>query len=682
MVLGAGSGRPSLAGRWLGVGSGGRHLLQLRLDVDPGGLGIVSGDLYEGEGLEDVHDPDDPTAHGARCRYECSFLSRLVTESWGTARALELTAPLTFLSRTDLHGQLLVRIWVPLPGRPELRAEARLTVASHRHPGAAVVVHAPLGRRSRLFRQARLLLDSTVDKTTGKGYALPASHRTSSVRPCPDDVPARDLSIAGAYADAGIELRVTQGASPVPLPALAYTNGLTDDELHAILSNVSAREPAAGWWVHMLVAPRHTMRGILGMVYDTERLHPRHGSVVFFDELRGWAGAGKPIGDDDPRLAREWLYTTVHEIGHAFNLLHSFQKGYFGGSDVEARPASPSWMNYPHLYPYGRMRERDQPERFWGDFRFAFDREELEHLRHHERDEVMMGGDTFGSLGDLAHPDALGCAGGLAAWLEVDAAYELGEEFPVTLAVANRSGKPIMWQHPRDLIDVIDLTVRDPGGHYRRFEPLMTRLETSAATQRVVMARGATHRVRFTPFYGRRGFTFGEPGTYVLHAALRTRGRPAITLPTTSLLIRSGGAVLERLVADRLFGDEQGHFLTFCGGDHLTRGRGALEDLVGDARFAHTRAAIPVKVALGASRARSWQGPHPRPPQPAEAMRFVGDLAPHGLLDGKDAAGPAGSLRVLLETLKVLDVPAQVMQRIEPEVLGLCREASKEKQRP
>jgi hypothetical protein len=139
-----------IAGRW--VGSGGGRLLVLRVDVGPGSLEMLSGDLYEGEGSTD----DDPDDGRGGWRYLCSFHSELVQRRWLHARALELRAALTFQSRAELYGELVLRFYVPMVGRPETPAEAELLYASHRRPGGAARVRVPLAHRSRALRRARL----------------------------------------------------------------------------------------------------------------------------------------------------------------------------------------------------------------------------------------------------------------------------------------------------------------------------------------------------------------------------------------------------------------------------------------------------------------------------------------------------------------------------------------------
>ena len=102
--------------------------------------------------------------------------------------------------------------------------------------------------------------------------------------------------------------------------------------------------------------------------------------------------AGAPANQDQAWAMRHFLYTWVHEAGHAFNLLHSWNK---------SRPSSLSWMNYD--WKYDQVNGQDT---FWSAFRFRFDDEELLHIRHGDRAAVIMGGDPWSSGGHLESPSA------------------------------------------------------------------------------------------------------------------------------------------------------------------------------------------------------------------------------------------------------------------------------------
>jgi hypothetical protein len=669
-----------IAGRYLGADDA--HLVQLRVDVgEEGSLGMISGDLYRRQGgaspVGEVFDPDAEDGW----RYLGSFVSQLISQRWVHGRALELSAPLSFQSRADLYGQLALKIYVPLVGRPETSAEIEVLIASHRKADEAFVVRAQVHRRATALRDVRLRVDRAADPQTGQPYATPAPFTVGTASPFPDDMAGQEVTVHSAFAQAGVSLHITEGDKAIVLPERAHKHGLGDDELHAILAAASKDEPNEGWWMHLLIAPRYCWRGVLGIMYDSERANPRHGVVVFYDELRRVAPEGSP------EFAREFVFTTVHEIGHAFNLLHSFQKGYFGGSDMTPRPASPSWMNYPHYYPHGRMVKFDQADDFWRDFRFTFDREELEHLRHHERGEVLMGGDCFGSIGDLITPVSLGGAGPLAVRLEAPALVDFGEPFTVALVLTNRSAQPITVGLPPDTLDALEVVIARPNGAVQRFEPLLHRRVIEVIEHE--LAPGETRRIPVSLFYGKHGFTFPDPGTYRLAAVVHPANLPAIRTTTLPLCVGAPSRELEKPLIDMVYGDEQGHFLTFYGGDHLRQGKQALEAMVVDPRLRASRAATRVRGVLAASYARSYQGfaladagrtaaPVVRAPRldlaaplvgiapPLRVARPAAQKTPVGQVPGPPApVGPGGMLRALVEALRMQDVPESVLARIE-----------------
>jgi hypothetical protein len=85
---------------------------------------------------------------------------------------------------------------------------------------------------------------------------------------------------------------------------------------------------------------------------------------------------------------RDQLYTSVHELGHCFNLHHSFHKPLMTPPQAK-RPAALSRMNDPQNFPGGAAA-------FWSALPFQFDDQELVHLRHGTRNAVIMDGASFG----------------------------------------------------------------------------------------------------------------------------------------------------------------------------------------------------------------------------------------------------------------------------------------------
>jgi len=210
----------------------------------------------------------------------------------------------------------------------------------------------------------------------------------------PADLASETVDIGSAFEQAGIDLDVTFDAAPV-LPSAAGLDSLwTDEELHAAMeTNFSKHQDTPQWRLYLLLATEYVNPGVLGIMFDADDSAPRQGAAVFANHPI-LAGAG-------PARDREYVHTLVHELGHAFNLLHSFQKHLFDGPDLHPRPGSSSWMNYPDLFPYGYAFPEgwNGSDHFWPGFRFTFDRDELEHLRHFHAMGVVMGGEEFGADG-------------------------------------------------------------------------------------------------------------------------------------------------------------------------------------------------------------------------------------------------------------------------------------------
>jgi len=131
--------------------------------------------------------------------------------------------------------------------------------------------------------------------------------------------------------------------------------------------------------------------GLLGIMFDQQG-RQRQGCADFHASLAGTT----------PDRLRSQLYTCVHELGHCFNLFHSFHKEFMNPPQPN-RLGALSWMNYPQRYqpssgPGGTAA-------FWSAFPFRFDDLELVHLRHAFRDNIIMGGNPFGTGAALIAPE-------------------------------------------------------------------------------------------------------------------------------------------------------------------------------------------------------------------------------------------------------------------------------------
>lgn len=273
-------------------------------------------------------------------------------------------------------------------------------------PGAIYVCNS----FSRAYRTVRLEQDRTSLVTPFVSYS------TGSL---PSGGASRVLSINTAYAEAGVEMIHAGISNVVPMSFAGTDTKWTNAELHnAMVNHFSLYQNTPAWDVWLLHAYEHIDGpGLYGIMFDQTGLQ-RQGCAVFY---RG-------IGGSTVEQQRLQLYTCVHELGHCFNLLHSWQKSL-------ATPPKPnivsslSWMNYPWGFPGGAVA-------FWNNFPFQFDPVELVHVRHGYRNNVIMGGNPFSvgsslqNIGGLFE-DNIENTANLDLELEAKETYMLGE--PVLL---------------------------------------------------------------------------------------------------------------------------------------------------------------------------------------------------------------------------------------------------------
>jgi hypothetical protein len=234
-------------------------------------------------------------------------------------------------------------------------------------------------------------------------------------------------------------------------------------------------------------------------------------------------------------------------------------------------------MNYPWNFPTGQAA-------FWNTFAFQFDDLETIHLRHGFRDNVIMGGNPFGTgaaldRDDFADPDV--DTSGLRFELRSTRAYRLGEpvvvEFKLSLDGA-RQREVDRHLHPD--AGGVRLAIRKPGGLVVIHDPVMDkcmRPETAA----LGAAKTAIYDSAYIG-YGKQGLTFDAPGIYQLRAAYAAADGSVLVSNTLEIKVRPPRNEADEDAADLLMGDEQGTLFYLLGSDspHLATGNGSLRELI------------------------------------------------------------------------------------------------------
>jgi len=329
----------------------------------------------------------------------------------------------------------------------------------------------------------------------------------------------RTMDIETCYQDAGFDTRRIGQASEIPE---APTAGWDNSQLHGLMSDYAQSSLAhSDWELHLLMLSRASNPRLLGIMFDaglgdTNQL-PRQGAAVFQDLM-------KPIGST---WLRKLLQTSVHELGHALNLAHPFEREI-------GRADSTSFMNYDWKYMGG-----NNTSRYWQDFQFTFNDEELAFLRHGPRTAVVPGGAGFHTIfywkqGDGGYvpyvPDWPTSAFSLDLTTpDNDGLYNYGQPVLLTVTFHNHlQGAftlPPFYLDPKAgflsfIVDRVGGSVPPTGSTGNVFRPIVMRcydLDLRAADT-IPSGGSMSNNVNLT--YGSTGFTFAEPGDYEVTARL------------------------------------------------------------------------------------------------------------------------------------------------------------------
>jgi hypothetical protein len=588
-----------LSGRYYGAGPANGEL-DLRVDIDPRHanspvMNRVSGDLYR---VFRISLPGRPV-----------LTWRNYLESW----IVDAPVVTRFRNRVEVTGT--VRFWRGSHPTTQLRLVISWAAFSPAGPAEVTFTSAtslPItyhcARRSSAFRELELEVD--VCRSVDREPLLPSCD-THAHTNHPDGIPRRTLTFEEAYREAGVEVKVVREGSALDDSTAGFTRW-SPAELHDAMETHYAKY-GSGW-------PSWRMWGLMAGTFD----EPAVGGIMF-DAAAAYGGAGEaperqgfamfrnhswfqdlvpgtPANPAQAAAMRHFLYTYIHEAGHAFNFLHSWNK---------SRPDSLSWMNYDWRYD-----QRNGPDAFWGNFLFRFDDEELLHLRHGDRAAVIMGGDPWASGGHLEAPaEAM-------TQLEGDAPVELlirsREVFdfmePVTVELRLRNRLKDLPLTMDTLLQPeqggVVIFIRGPDGQLRTYSPVLCKLATPRMRTLAPAGQGAPGDDRYSEevflHYGSEGFYFDQPGEYLVRAVYQGTGDLLIPSNVHRLRVAIPRSRDEDRRAQGFFSHAVGLSLYLNGSrsEYLRKGMDVLEDMAD--RYQGSPLAARAALALANSRARPF----------------------------------------------------------------------------
>lgn len=535
----------TVSGRYRGTLGG--YELELRVDVDGNRpCNLVSGDFYR--------------ISGSVKTYFGSCKSGPVSITWGaTSVTIRGTFSTTWSTTFNVFTVTIPRTTIFSP-----RAAATITFSNAGGTTGSTYV-CPF--EAIYFRTVRLEQDYEA------GTSLFGSYNTGTL---PHGGTARTLDAVSAYAEAGVQMVPTAGTDAVPTAEAGanavWTNAELETAMHHHFSIVS---DTPQWQTYLLACKsRHELTSggstLFGIMFDYTGACQRQGCAVFQTQINSYYGGA---GSNDAN--RHTLYCYVHELGHSFNLLHSWDKG---------RPDSLSWMNYDWKYD-----QRNGAGSFWANFAFIFDDLELVHLRHDYRNSVIMGGDNWATNAGFGtgeeRVDVTGAIienrSGLALDLDAKPVFALGEPVVVKLRLRLRdlNGKMVnALLHPN--FDVTKIAIRKPNGEVVTYEPLAEHL----CGPHAVALNEANPSISESAYigYGKGGHYFDQPGTYILRAGYYTPEGGVIASKDLRIRVRSPISADEDDIAELYMGEEQGRLFYLLGSDgpHLQKGNDALSTVL------------------------------------------------------------------------------------------------------
>jgi hypothetical protein len=598
----------SISGQYEGemtAPTSGLAFLDLRIDVDkryPNSpvMKRVSGDFYQ---LNKISVPGSPPKV-TRVYRESWIVNRPTVKTVG--KKVEITGKVTFWK--GIHPANTLKITMAVP-QPEVTPSC--TVAFTRPGGQAAVYNCT--KKSDSFRTLNLEID--VCKSVNAPPVRP-EWNTNGHPIKPAGLPARVLTIEEAYREAGVNVTIRPKSSVID-DSDAEFETWSDAELHNAMETYFSQ--IGGSW------PKWEMWGILAGSYE----EPSVGGVMF-DAAATFGGAGKaperqgfavfrkhewfdnlvqgtPSSAEQASSMRQFLYTWVHEAGHAFNFLHSWDKN---------RPDALSWMNYDWRYD-----NQNGANSFWSNFTFRFDDEELVHLRHGDRSSVIMGGDPWASGGHLEAPpgaEYLAAPPGAMASVEGEQPIELlirSKEYfefmePVAIELRLRnlfSDMPItLDSRLNPEYGGIVIYIRRPDGRIVEYAPVMCKLAYTSPKQLLPLLPDQQpgpdrYSEEVLISYGRYGFYFDQPGEYYVRALYQGGGD--LLIPSNVHRLRVGTPLTRKLdlTAQDYFSYEVGMNLYLEGSrsSHLEKGFDLLREMSEEHKDSLLGAKLAMTVANG-----------------------------------------------------------------------------------
>ena len=547
-----------------------------------------------------------------QARLSGDFFTRYSYWGWGFSFTLYTSSfVVESLTATEVSGEMVLTgpvIYYSDPARTNDTIEVRIPRVSVFASAADATVKLYTSgtltstyvcpKISEFFRTVTLEIDRF------QGTTFPPAANTN-VDPFPADLPNENLTSAIIFQRAGIDMTVTQDDVLNDPDSVDPGSNWSEAELHDLMEDrFDQFADTLQWNLYGVVVPRfgdpNYASGYYGTMFDwggwqAGDTYLRQGAAVAFDALQGRVSG--TLYNTAAKRDRLFLETFAHEVGHAFNLPHSWQRSASQDS------ASESFMNYAWGYTGGAGTE----SAFWSNFRWEFDDVELIWMRHADRNDVIFGGrDWIGNnLSIYSEPEAE--IQGAPISLEVRAwdVFDFAAPVRVELKLKNISGstqRVVPHLQPED--GLITLYIRRPNGDIVRYVPPVLRLKNP---DQVELAPGESLYESVLLSFGAKGNQFQEPGEYLIRAYYILPCAWLIASRSLRLRVSTPSGRSTEELAHLLFSHEAAKFLYYGGTERYPQVTSRLKEAAEKHARTDPVLARHINAALGVHQARQFK---------------------------------------------------------------------------